>query len=53
MQRKLIQTKVYYKFAYSVRKETFQEPLKVAAAKKFFRSVYIIDTACFDECFLL
>ena len=25
---------------------------QVAAAKKSFASVYIIDTTCFDECFL-
>ena len=29
-----------------------QEPLKVAAAKRSFQNVYIIDTTSFDECFL-
>ena len=52
MQRRLVQVKVYYKFCYSVWKETFHEPLNVAAAKKSFPSVYIIDRTCFDECFL-
>ena len=33
-------------------KQTSHKPLKVAAAKKSFRSMYIIDTAYFDECFL-
>ena len=39
-QRRLIQTKVYYKIVYSVCKETFHKPLKVTAAKK---SMYMID----------
>ena len=30
-----------------------QKPLIVAAAKKSFPSVFIVDTTCFDECFLL
>ena len=30
----------------------FHKPLKVAAAKKYFSSVYIFDTTCFDKCFL-
>ena len=52
MQKRLIQTKVSYKLFYSLWKETSHKPLKVAAAKKSFQSVYIIDTTCFDECFL-
>ena len=52
MQRRLVQTKVYYKLSYSVWKETPHKPLKAATAKKYFPSVYIIDTTCFDECFL-
>ena len=28
------------------------KPLKVAAAKKSFPGVHIIETSCFDECFL-
>ena len=50
MQR-LVQTKVYYKLCYSVWKETSHKLLKVAAAKMFFLSVFIIDTTWFDECF--
>ena len=45
-------TKVYYKLFYSVCKETSHKPLKVAAAKESFSSVYIIDTSSFDESFL-
>ena len=53
MQRRLIQTKVYYQLLlYSVRKETSHKPWKVVVAKKSFPSVYIMDTTCFDECFL-
>ena len=52
MLRRLIKTKVYNKLYYSVWKETSHKALKVAAAKKSFQSVYIIDTTCFDECFL-
>ena len=52
MQRRLIQTKAYYKLFYSVWKETSHKPLKVAVTIKYFRSVYIIDTTCFDEYFL-
>ena len=33
-------------------KERTFKPLKVAAAKTLFSSVYAIDTNCFDECFL-
>ena len=52
-QRRLIQTKVYCKLFYSVRKETSHKPLKVAAAKKSFPRVYFIDKTCFNECFLV
>ena len=38
-------------FSYSLQKEMSQKPSKVAAAKTYFSSVYVIDTACFDECF--
>ena len=34
MQKRLVQTKVYYKLCYSVWNETFHKPLKVTAAKK-------------------
>ena len=52
MQGRLMQTKVdTTSFPHSVSKEVSPKPLKVAAAKKYFRSVFIIDTTCFDECF--
>ena len=38
-------------FHYSVSKEVFYKPLKVAAAKKAFPSVFIINTTWLDECF--
>ena len=38
-------------FSYSLQKERSQKPSKVAAAKTYFSSVYVIDTACFDKCF--
>ena len=38
---------------YSVWKETSHKHLKLAAAKKSFPSVYIINKTCFDECFLV
>ena len=52
MQKRLLQTKAYYKLCFSVRKETSHKHLKVAAAKRSFLNVYIIDTTCFNECFL-
>ena len=54
MQKRLMQNKVYYNttsFPYPVLKEASHKPLKVAATKKFFPSVFIIDINCFDECF--
>ena len=51
MQTRLEQTKAYHAFSYFVWKETIHKPLKVAAAKTLFSSVYIIGTTCFDECF--
>ena len=48
MQRRLIQTK----FFYSASKETTHKPSKVAAAKNFSSRAHVIDTSCFDECFL-
>ena len=51
MQKRLKQTKVCHAFSYFVWKETTHKPLKVAAAKSLFSSVYIIGTTCFDECF--
>ena len=50
-QRRLIQTKVYYKLFYSIWKETSHKPLNIAAAKKVFPKCVIIDKTCFDECF--
>ena len=52
MQKRLIKTKVYCKLFCSVWKGMSHKPLKVAAAKKSFPSVFIIDTTCYDECFL-
>ena len=52
MQRRLIQTKVYYKSFYSVWKETPHKLLKVATAKKSLPSVFIIHITYFDECLL-
>ena len=48
MQRRLMQTKVCYKLFYSLSKEASHKPLKVAAAKKSFPSVFIIDTTCYN-----
>ena len=39
-------------FFYSLSKETTHKPLKVAATKNFSSSVHVVDTTCFDECFL-
>ena len=50
--RRLIQTKVHFKFCYSVRIKTTHKPSKVAAAQKIFSSVYVMDAICFDECVL-
>ena len=47
----LEQTKMYHTFSYFVWKGTTHKPLKVAAAKTFFSSVYVIGTTCFDERF--
>ena len=52
MQRRLIHIKVFYKLFYSVSKKASLKPLKVAAAKKSSPNVFIIDTTCFEECFL-
>ena len=46
-----MQTKVHYKLVYSVRIEMTYKPSKVAAAKKLFSSVYVMDATCSDECF--
>ena len=52
MSKRLQKTKAYHAFSYFVLKETTYKPLKVAAAKTFFFSVYVVGTTCFDECFL-
>ena len=44
MQRRLIQTKVYYQFSHSISKETNHKTLKVAATKTFISGVYAIGT---------
>ena len=51
MQKRLKQTKVWHAFSYFIWKKTSHKPLKLAAAKSLFSSVYIIDTTCFNECF--
>ena len=50
MQKGLKQTKVYDTFFYFVWKEMTHKPLKVAAVETLFSRVYVIGTACFDEC---
>ena len=50
--KRLVETKAHYIFCYSVWKETSRKPLTVAATKKSFPSVYVINITCFDECFL-
>ena len=52
MQRRLMWTKLYNKCFYSTWIETSHKPSEVAAAKDFLPNVYVIGTACFDECFL-
>ena len=39
-------------FPYSVSKEASHKPFKVAAAKKSYPSVFVIDTTFLNECFL-
>ena len=51
MQKRLKQTKLCHGFSDFTWKGTTRKPLKVAAAKSIFSSVYIIGTTCFDECF--
>ena len=51
MQIRLIQTKVYYKHCYIVSNEASHKPLKVAAAKKSFPSMFIIDTTSLNVCY--
>ena len=51
MQRRFIETNLY-KFFHSVWKGTAHKPSKVTTAEYFFPSVYVIGTACFEECFL-
>ena len=51
IQRRLKQTKTYYKPSYSVWKETSHEPLKGAPTEKPILSVCTVDTACFDVFF--
>ena len=52
MLNRLKQTKVYHTFSHFVWKETTHKPLKLVAARTLFSSVYVVFTACFDECFL-
>ena len=52
MQRGLIQTKVYYKFATLSERKYLTNLQKQQLQKNFFPSVYVIGTTCFDKCFL-
>ena len=52
MQRRLVQTKLYYKSFYSTSKETSHKASKVAAVKNPLPSVYVIGTVWFHECVL-
>ena len=49
--RKTPTDQIHYNF-FLLWKQTSHKTLKVADEKNFFSSVYVIDTACFDECFL-
>ena len=51
IQKKLNQIKACHVLFYVTWKETTHKPLKLAAAKRLFSSVYIIGTTCFNECF--
>ena len=52
LQIRLILTRVYCRFFYYAWNETIHKPSKVATSKKIFFSMYVIGTACYDECFL-
>ena len=49
--RRLIQTKIYYKLFYCL-KRNISKSFKSDSCKKSFPSMYIIDKTCFDLCFL-
>ena len=51
IQRKFKQTKIYLTFFFALSLKRNHEPLKVAAAKLFLFSAYVIGKTCFDECF--
>ena len=42
MERRILRNKLYYRFLYSVWKETTLKPSKVASAKNLFSSVYAL-----------
>ena len=53
IEKRPIQTKVYYKLFYSVGKETTHKPSKVATAKNLFSRVDIVDVigaTCLSKC---
>ena len=52
IERRLKKTKVYYTLYYPVWKETKRKPLKRAAPKDLFSTVYFTDATCFHKCFL-
>ena len=49
MQRRLIQTKLYYKLFYSI--ANFSQTFKVAAAKNVFPSAYVTGATALSDCF--
>ena len=51
MWKRFMQTKVYMSF-FTMSEKKNSQTFKIAAAKSFFSNVYVIDTTCFDECFL-
>ena len=53
MECRLKQVKIYHTYFYFIWKGTTHKPLKVAAAKTFFSSVYVIGTTYLDECFFI
>ena len=52
VQRIFIQTKVYHKFIYCLKRNDSQTFKSIATAKKLFSSVYVLGTTCFDKLFL-
>ena len=53
MQGRLVQTKVYCKTFYSVWKVTTRKTSNMAATRNVHSNLYVIDTTCFNGCFLI